>query len=153
MIAILIDGDACPVKDESYAVAARYGLPIALVANARLNVPEGLGVQMIVVDQGPDEADDWIVEHVERGDVVITADLPLAARCLDAGARVLGTNGRALSEASIGGLLATRDLKESLRGAGVMTGGPPALSDKDRSRFLSTLDELVRASLREHEGQ
>lgn len=149
MIAIFVDGDACPVKDETYAVAARYDLPVALVANSRLSVPKGLAVQMIVVAQGPDEADDWIVQHVERWDIVVTADIPLAARCIDAGAHVLGTNGRVFSEESIGSLLATRDLKESLRGAGVMTGGPSALAEKDRSSFLSRLDELVQTSLRE----
>ena len=149
MIAILIDGDGCSMKDETYVVATRYGIPVALVANSPLYVPEGMGVQRIVVDQGPDAADDWIAEHAQPGDVVVTADLPLAARCLAAGARVLGTNGRELDEESIGGLLATRELKENLRGAGVMTGGPSPLSDRDRARFSSKLDELVQRSLRE----
>ncbi len=149
MIEIFIDGDACPVKDETYVVATRYGVPVALVANSPIYVPDGMGIEMIVVDQGPDAADDWIAENTRRGDVVVTADLPLAARCLKAGARVLGTNGRAFDEESIGGLLATRELKEHLRGAGVATGGPPPLSGKDRSRFSSKLDELVQKSLRE----
>ena len=149
MIAIFVDGDACPVKDEVYAVATRYGVPVALVANSHLYVPEGMGVEMIVVDQGPDAADDWIAERARPGDVVVTADLPLAARCLEAGARVLGTTGRQFTDESIGGLLATRELKEHLRGAGVVTGGPPPLAAKDRSRFASKLDELVQKSLRE----
>lgn len=150
MIAIFIDGDACPVKDETYAVSTRYGLAVALVANRPMYVPDGMGVQLIVVDEGLDVADDWIAAQVQPGDVVVTADLPLAARCLDAGARVLGPTGREFDEDSIGGLLATRDLKEQLRGAGVATGGPPPLSSKDRSRFSSKLDELVQRSLREH---
>lgn len=149
MIAIFIDGDACPVKDECYAVATRYGVPVALVANSYLYVPDGMGVEMVVVDQGPDAADDWIAERAQPGDVVVTADLPLAARCLEAGARVLGTNGREFDDESIGGLLATRELKEHLRGAGVTTGGPAPHTGKDRSRFSSKLDELVQKSLRE----
>jgi uncharacterized protein YaiI (UPF0178 family) len=149
MIEIFVDGDGCPVKEETYVVATRYGLPVALVANSRLSVPTDLRVEMVLVEQGPDAADDWIVENVRRGDVVVTADLPLAARCVALGARVLGTNGRIFSEDSIGDLVATRDLKGSLREAGVMSGGPPPLSKKDRSRFLSKLDELVQKSLRE----
>ncbi len=148
MIAIFVDGDACPVKDEVYVVATRYGLPVALVANAPMHVPAGFGVQLIVVDEGPDAADDWIAEHVQAGDVVVTADIPLAARCLAKQAAVIGTDGRPFTEDSIGGALATRALKSDLRGAGVMTGGPRALSAKDRSRFAEKLDELVQRSLR-----
>lgn len=149
MIEIFVDGDACPVKDETYVVATRYGLPVALVANSRLYVPDGLGIEMVVVDQGPDAADDWIVAHVRPGDVVVTADIPLAARCLEAGARVLGTSGRVFDEESIGGLLATRGLKEQLRESGVQADGPPPTSRKDRSRFSSKLDELVQHGMRE----
>jgi len=100
-------------------------VPVALVANSPLYVPEGMGVELILVQQGPDAADDWIAEHAQPGDVVVTADLPLAARCLEAGARVLGSSGREFDDESIGSLLATRELKEQLRGAGVATGGPP----------------------------
>jgi uncharacterized protein YaiI (UPF0178 family) len=153
VIEIFIDGDACPVKDETYAVSSRYGIPVALVANSRMRVPDGLGVEMIVVDHGPDAADDWIADNVRSGDVVVTADIPLAARCLEAGARVLGTNGRVFDEDSIGTLLATRDLKTELREAGVMSGGPSGISAKDRSRFLSRLDELVRLGLRDAESK
>lgn len=146
---IFVDGDGCPVKDETYVVATRYGIPVALVANKRLGIPDGFGIEMVVVEQGPDVADDWIAEHVRTGDVVVTADIPLAARCMEAGARVLGTTGREFSEDSIGDRLAMRELKADLRGAGVMSGGPPAISEKDRSRFLSKLDELVQKGMRE----
>jgi uncharacterized protein YaiI (UPF0178 family) len=149
VIEIFVDGDGCPVKDETYVVATRYGVPVALVANSPIYVPDGFGVEMIVVEAGPDVAYDWIAEHVQPGDVVVTADLPLAARCLSAGARVLGTNGREFERESIGDLLATRDLKAQLRETGVMSGGPPPISARDRSRFQSKLDELVQRSLRE----
>lgn len=153
MIEIFVDGDGCPVKDEVYVVATRYGIRVVLVANSRIHVPEGFGVEMIVVDKGPDLADDWIVENVRAGDVVVTSDTPLAARCLEAGARVLGTDGKIFSEDSIGNRLATRDLNTYLREAGVMSGGPRAISAKDRSRFLSKLDELVQRGLREDRAQ
>ena len=149
MIEIFVDGDGCPVKDEIYVVATRHGVRVALVANSRLYVPEGFGVELVLVEEGPDAADDWITRNVRPGDVVVTADIPLAARCLEAGARVLGPNGRVFSDESIGDLLATRDLKAGLRGAGVMSGGPPPMSERDRSRFLSKLDELVQRGLRE----
>jgi len=149
LIEIFIDGDACPVKDEVYVVATRYGLPVALVANKRQSVPRDFGVEMVVVEGTPDAADDWIAEHARAGDVVVTADIPLAARCLAVGARVLGTSGRPFTEDSIGGALASRELGSNLREAGVITGGPPPISPKDRSRFLSKLDELVQRGLRE----
>jgi uncharacterized protein YaiI (UPF0178 family) len=148
MLAIFVDADACPVKDEVYVVATRYGLAVALVSNAPLYVPPGFGVQSIVVDEGPDAADDWIAEHVQAGDVVVTADIPLAARCLAKHARVLGSDGRPFTEDSIGGALATRALKSDLRDAGVQTRGPRAITDRDRSRFAAKLDELVQAGLR-----
>lgn len=150
MIEIFVDGDACPVKDEVYAVATRLGVPVALVANSRMHVPHGFGVELIVVDEGPDAADDWIAAHVRTGDVVVTADIPLAARCLERGARVLGNDGRPFTEDSIGGALATRELKSHLRESGISSGGPRPLSNKERSRFSSKLDELVQRGLREH---
>ena len=153
MIAILVDADACPVKDEIYGVAARHGLQVYLVANSPMRVPPGLGVEMIVVEQGPDVADDCIAAEVRPGDVVITADIPLAARCLEAGGRVLGNNGRPFTEEAIGTALATRELMSDLREAGVASGGPRPLSDRDRSRFAAALEEMVRASLREAENQ
>jgi uncharacterized protein YaiI (UPF0178 family) len=149
VIELFVDGDACPVKDEAYLVASRYAVPVAVVANSRMYVPRDLGVELILVEAGPDAADDWIAAHVRAGDVVVTADLPLAARCLTAGARVLAPDGREFDADSIGGLLATRELKSSLREAGVATGGPPPLAARDRSRFLSKLDELISRGLRE----
>ena len=151
MIEIFVDADACPVKDEVYAVAARHGMPVALVANSRMRVPEDLGVEMIVVGNEPDAADDWIAVHVQPGDVVVTADIPLAARCLEAGAFVLGHTGRPFGADSIGGMLAGRELASDLRAAGLVSGGPPPLSRKDRSRFSARLDELVTRALREEE--
>jgi uncharacterized protein YaiI (UPF0178 family) len=150
LIEIFVDGDACPVKDEVYAVATRLGVPVALVANSRMHVPHGFGVEMIVVDEGPDAADDWIAAHIRTGDVVVTADIPLAARCLERGARVVGNDGRPFTEDSIGGALATRELKSHLRESGIASGGPRPLSNKERSRFSSKLDEVVQRGLREH---
>ncbi len=148
MIEIFIDGDACPVKDEIYTVAARHGLPVALVANARMHVPAGLGVEMVVVEGTPDAADDWIAANVRESDVVVTADIPLAARCLEVGALVLGTNGRAFERESIGGMLATRELKADLRESGMSAGGPPPLSRRDRSRFSNALEAMVQRACR-----
>ena len=150
MISIFIDADACPVKDEVYSVAARYGLRVFVVANARMRVPVGLGIEMVVVHRGFDAADDWIAERARGGDVVVTGDIPLAARCLESGARVLGTDGRPFTEESIGGALGSRALNAELRERGVLGGGPRALSEKDRSKFSSRLDQFVQAGLREH---
>ena len=136
------------MKDEVYVVATRYGLPVALVANAPLHVPPGFGVQLIVVEEGPDAADDWIAENVQAHDVVITADIPLASRCLGKGASVLGNDGREFTRDMIGNALATRALKSDLRGAGVQTGGPRGITSKDRSRFADKLDVLVNRGMR-----
>lgn len=146
---IFIDADACPVKDEIYAVAARHGVPVVVVANQRMYVPQDLGVEMIVVEQGPDVADDWIVEEVREFDVVITSDLPLAARCIPLGARVVSPNGREFDADSIGNLVATRDLKADLREGGVSSGGPRPMTSRDRSRFSSKLEEMIQRCLRE----
>lgn len=143
MPTIYVDADACPVKDEVYVVATRYGVPVVLVANAPMHVPAGFGAELVVVKEGPDVADDWIAERAGEGDVVVTADIPLAARCLQTGAAVLGTNGRPFTADSIGGALAGRELNSQLREAGIRSGGPPPVSEKDRSRFLSRLDEMV----------
>jgi len=148
VIEIFVDADACPVKDETYAVAARHGVAVVVVANTRMRVPHDLGVEMIVVDRGPDAADDWIANEVRAGDVVVTADLPLAARCIERGAHVLSPNGREFTEDSIGGLLATRDLKADLREGGVASGGPPPMTARDRSRFSGRLEEVVRRAAR-----
>ncbi len=143
MLHIYIDADACPVKDEVYKVAARYDLPVTLVANSYMRIPDDKRIDLIVVDKGLDEADDWIAERVETDDVVITGDIPLAARCLDAGARVLGHKGRAFTTENICEALATRQLLTQLRDQGVMGGGPPPFAKKDRSLFLQKLDELI----------
>jgi len=148
-IALFIDGDACPVKDEVYVVATRYDLPVALVANRPMYVPPDFGVQLIVVDDGPDAADDWIAENCRAGDIVITADIPLAARCLEVGAAVLGGDGRPFTEDMIHGALATRELKNQLREAGTFSGGPSGITAKDRSRFANKLDEMVVRAQRE----
>lgn len=148
MTEIFVDGDACPVKDEVYAVAARIGLAVIVVANQRIHVPADLGVEMIVVEEGPDAADDWIAEEIRVGDIVITADIPLAARCLEVGAMALGTSGREFTADSIGSALATREIKASIRESGVVTGGPPPMTARDRSRFSNALDRLVHAAMR-----
>jgi uncharacterized protein YaiI (UPF0178 family) len=148
MTEIFIDGDACPVKDEVYAVAARIGLAVVVVANQRINVPADLGVEMVVVEKGADAADDWIAEEIRASDIVITADIPLAARCLEVGAFALGTNGREFTSDSIGSALATREIKASIRESGVSTGGPPPLTGRDRSRFSNALDRVVHAAMR-----
>lgn len=148
MTEIFVDGDACPVKDEVYAVAARLGLAVVVVANQRINVPRDLGVEMVVVADGPDAADDWIAEEIRASDIVITADIPLAARCLAVGAFALGTNGREFTPDSIGGALATRDIKAGIRETGVMTGGPSPITARDRSRFSNELDRIVNRALR-----
>ena len=152
MIEVFVDADACPVKDEVYSVSTRYGLPVVLVANSRMHVPDGMGIEMVVVEQGPDVADDWIAQHVQPGDIVVTADLPLAARCLEAGASAIGTDGRPFHEDMIGGALAMRSLKQELREIGTITGGPSGISQQDRSRFLQRLDQLVVANLQRFKG-
>lgn len=150
-IAIFVDADACPVKAEIYRVAERHGLKTFVVANAPILVPRGPGVERIVVASGPDQADDWIAERAARGAVVVTADIPLASRCVKAGADVIAPNGRAFTEASIGMALATRNLMDDLRGSGEITGGPRPFAPKDRSAFLQALDlaivRLKRAGL------
>ncbi|MAJ58493.1 MAG: hypothetical protein CBC48_00185 [bacterium TMED88] len=148
MVEIFVDADACPVKEEIYSVAARHGLSVVVVANRPQSVPKDLGVEMVVVGQGADAADDWIVEELRPDDIVVTADLPLAARCLERGGRALSPTGRIFTEDSIGGLVATRNLRADLRGAGMVSGGPPPLSSKDRSRFRSRLDEVARVAIR-----
>lgn len=145
MLDIYIDGDACPVKAETYRVALRYDLAVFVVANTSLRVPASGRVEAVVVPDGPDAADDWIAEHVDEGDIVISSDVPLAARCIKKGAVVLGPNGRLLTDDSIGAALGSRDLLSHLRDIGEITGGPPPFSKHDRSRFLQKLDEEIHA--------
>ena len=143
--AIYTDADACPVKDEVYRVAARYAIPVVLVANSRMRLPEGGGVRLVLVAGGQlDSADDWIAARAGARDIVVTADIPLASRCVAAGARVLDPRGRVFTEDSVGDTLATRNLMSQLREAGAVTGGPAPHARRDRSLFLQKLDELVQ---------
>ena len=150
MLHIFIDADACPVKQEVYRVASRYQLDVTLVANSWMQLPDDQRVSLKVVETGPDEADKWIVKHVQTNDIVITADIPLASRCLKKGACVIGTTGKPFTEINIGDAVATRDLMSELRDAGEKTGGPPPIKKSDRSRFLQRLDEAVQTIRRKH---
>ncbi len=150
MLHIFVDADACPVKQEVYRVASRYSLNVTLVANSWMRVPNEEWIELEVVEGGFDAADDWIVEHVQPHDIVVTADILLANRCLKKDARVIGTTGKPFSEDNIGHAVATRDLLSELRGAGKITEGPPPLKKRDRSRFLQQLDEMVQTIRRKH---
>jgi uncharacterized protein YaiI (UPF0178 family) len=143
MTQIFIDADACPVKDEVYRVAARYGLETLVVSNSWIRVPRERRITSVVVEAGPDIADDWIAERARPGDIVITADIPLAGRALAAGAQALRPDGRAFTADNIGGALASRAVGEHLRSFGEVTGGPAPFSSADRSRFLQALDAAV----------
>jgi len=144
-IRILVDADACPVKDEIYRVAERRKVPVAVVSNSFFRVPTDPLVERVVVDGGFDAADDWIAERADPRAVVITADILLADRCLKAGATVIGPNGRPFTPASIGSAIATRAIMADLRAGGDIVGGPAPFAKADRSRFLQALDEaLVR---------
>jgi uncharacterized protein YaiI (UPF0178 family) len=146
---IYIDADACPVNAEIYKVAARYQIQVYVVSNASMIMPkEGL-VEMVLVKGGFDIADDWIAERATVGDIVVTSDIPLAERCLAAGARVLGPKGDPFSEDSIGNAMATRALLDMLRQSGEFRGGPSPYSKADRSRFLAKLDETIHAAKRD----
>jgi uncharacterized protein YaiI (UPF0178 family) len=142
-IRIFVDADACPVKSEIYRVAERYGLKVFVVANSFMNVPRSDLIERVVVSEGPDIADNWIAEWAGENDIVITADIPLAGRCVRKGATVIGPTGKPFTDDSIGMALATRDLLTDLRSAGATTRGPPPLSRQDISRFLSALDLAV----------
>jgi len=142
-IAIYVDADACPVKAEVYRVAERHRLKVYVVANSFIAVPRQPFIERVVVGGGFDAADDWIAERVSRGDIVVTADVPLASRCVKAGADAIAPNGRAFTEASVGMAPATRNLVQDLREAGAVTGGPKPFSARDRSAFLSALDLAV----------
>ncbi len=147
-ISIYIDADACPVKQEIYRVAERHALKgvqlkVLVVSNRPIAVPRDEFVERVVVGAGKDEADNWIAERAQRGDIVITADVPLASRCVKAGAEVIAPNGKPFTEESIGMTLATRNLMDSLRSAGEITGGPKPFAPRDRSSFLSALDRAI----------
>ncbi len=143
-IRIFVDADACPVKQEIYRVAERHGLRVFVVANSPIQVPRDPLVERITVGTGLDAADDWIAERADPAAIVITNDVPLASRCVKAGAQVIAANGRAFTDSSIGMALAMRNLMADLRETGQMAGGPPAFSPRDRSAFLSELDRTIR---------
>ncbi len=147
MLHIYIDADACPVKDEVYKVAKRYGLSVTLVAASWFRVPNEPWVRLEVVKETGDldAADDWIVEEIEQGDIVVSEDIILASRCLEKEARALNPRGRVFTPESIGEALASRELMADLREAGTITGGPSPFDKTDRSRFLQRLDEIVNA--------
>ena len=141
---LFIDADACPVKDEAYRVATRYAMPVVVVANSTMRTPANPLVTMVVCP-GFGAVDDWIAEQVAAGDVTVTADVPLAARCVAKGGLVVDPKGRLLTDANVGEALGIRDLMEGVRQAGGATGGPAPMTPKDRSRFLATLDGAVHA--------
>jgi uncharacterized protein YaiI (UPF0178 family) len=147
---IFVDADACPVKAEVYRAAERCGLSVTLVANSWMRVPNREWLTLEVVDDGPDAADDWIVANAGPDDIVITADIPLASRCLARDTRAIGPTGKPFTEANIGDAVALRDLLSGLRDAGEITGGPKPLTKRDRSRFLQQLDQTVHAIRRKH---
>jgi len=140
---IYVDADACPVKAEIHRVASRHAVPVTLVAGSWMRVPMDGNIHLEVVDQALDAADDWIVDHVESGDIVVTADIPLAARCLEKGASAIGPTGRPFTQSNIGDALATRALLSDLRGAGEAVRGPAPFDPRDRSRFLQALDLAI----------
>ena len=142
---IYVDGDACPVKEEVYKVARRHGVKVFVVANSSMRVPTEDLIELVVVKGGFDSADDWIVERIGDTDLAITTDIPLADRCLQKGARVIGPKGNVFTEDAIGEALATRALLEMLRQSGTIGGGPAPFAKEDRSRFLAKLDETLHA--------
>lgn len=151
MIAILIDADACPVKEEAYRVARRYAVPVKVVSNSYINVPrEAPLIERVVVDSGFDAADDWIVEAADALSIVVTTDILLADRALKKGAVVIAPTGKKFDAASIGNAIAQRALMADLRAMGEVGGGPAPFSKADRSRFLGTLDETVVRLRRRH---
>jgi uncharacterized protein len=145
VLEIYVDADACPVKEEIYRVAGRYGLRVWVVTNGWLRVPDDPLVTRVTVTEGLDRADDWIAERIGPGDIAVTADVPLADRCVKRGARAIAPNGRPFTEASIGADLATRNLMTALREAGEIRGGGRPFTKQDRSRFLGALDTAIQA--------
>ena len=151
---IYVDTDACPVKDEIYRVAGRYRVPVKLVSNSLIRIPlDAPLIERVVVESGPDVADGWIAERAGPGDIVVTADVPLAARCVKSGAAVLSPTGRLFDEGAIGLALATRNLMDDLRSSGQLTGGPASFTGRNRSDFLSALDLAVNRARRPRSPQ
>lgn len=153
MIRIFVDADACPVKDEVYRVAERYGLKVYVVANSRMNVPRNPRVELKVVSGRFDAADDWIVDAATPEDITITSDIPLAARVLAKGTRALDPKGRVFSPDSIGDALASREFSAFLRDMGEIGGGPAPFTPRDRSRFLQALDTTIQSLLKVQRSQ
>jgi uncharacterized protein YaiI (UPF0178 family) len=147
-IRIFVDADACPVKDEVYKVAARYGLKTFVVSNSFMMVPRSAMIEQVVVDSGPDVADDWIAERTLPGDIAVTNDIPLAERVLQAGGSAITPSGKPFTQDSIGSAIAQRALMEQLRSTGEITGGPKPFDRNDRSRFLQALDQAVQREKR-----
>lgn len=145
---IYVDADACPVKDEVLRVAARHGLRVHVVGNSWIRMAEGPLVNRVVVAEGPDAADDWIADRAGHGDIVVTADIPLAGRCLEAGAAVLGPAGRPFTPDNIGMALSMRELKSQLRESGEIRDHGPSFTKQDRSNFLQALEQAVQAARR-----
>jgi uncharacterized protein YaiI (UPF0178 family) len=145
---ILVDADACPVKEQIYRVAARYNLPVLVVANTPMRVPDQPGVEAVHVPGGLDAVDDWIAAEAQAGDIVTTADLPLAGRVMERGAVCIDFRGKEFTDDAMGGLLASREVAQYLRGYGAYGGGPPPLGPRDRGRFAGKLDEVVNRQLR-----
>ena len=145
MLEIFVDADACPVKDEVILVAERHKLTVHMVGNSWMRLGGAASVNRVVVPEGFDAADNWIAGHIGTGDIAITADIRLAARCLARGAKVLGPTGKAFTESGIGMALAMRDLNEYLRDTGEIRGGGPTFSRKDRSRFLEALEQTIQS--------
>ncbi len=141
---IFVDADACPVKKEVCRVAARHALPVIMVANSWMRIPGQQGVRLEVVGKEADAADNWIAENVAANDLVITTDVPLAGRCVDAGAHVISPSGKRFTEDNIGGAVADRNLMSEPRAAGLITGGPPPLQSRDRSTFLQSLNDVIQ---------
>lgn len=144
MLKIFIDADGCPVREETYKVAERYGLTVTLVANKHMSFPANGKTEMKVVSGGFDAADDWIVENVTSGDIVITADVLLADRCIKKNASVLGPKGEEFTEDNVGSAVANRELMQNLRHMGEKTGGPAPMNKNNRSKFLGTLDQIIQ---------
>jgi len=149
MTVLYVDADACPVKDEAIRVGERHGVNIIFVSNSWMRLPEGDLIERVVVPEGPDEADNWIAERAAVGDVVITADVPLASRCVNAGAQVLSPNGKPFREDAMGMRLAIRDLNTHLREIGEIRESGPGFTKQDRSRFLNQLETIMRAAKRQ----
>ena len=151
MVDIYIDADACPVKDETVRVAARHGLKTYMVSDGGIRPSQSPMVELVIVTQGADAADDWIADHIQKSDVCITNDIPLAARCLERGALAIKPNGEAFTENGIGMALANRELMQGLRERGEITGGPRPFSKSDRSDFLNSLETTVQAAKKQIE--